>query len=115
MDADCDLLDLLVTGRLDETSAQVLAEKYRNAAFISTPRQLASVIDQIEFLAAVAQGKAPYVADQLGALAARLSGEQAAPIVVSDEESEARAAPPAPRKRTAGRTAKAEKAARRRS
>ena len=109
------MVDLLVTGRLDGASVQMLAGKYRNAAFISTPRQLASVIDQIEFLAAVAQGKAPYVADQLGALAARLSGEEAVPIVVPDEESEARAAPPAARRRTAAKTEKAERAVRRRT
>lgn len=93
VDADCDLLQSLVEGKLDDASADRLAEKYRNAAAISTPRQLASVVDQIEFLAAIAQARAPDVAERLRSLATRLSGEEAAPMVVFDEESVARAAP----------------------
>jgi tetratricopeptide (TPR) repeat protein len=111
VDADCDLLQLLVEGKLDDASSGRLAEKYRNAAAISTPRQLASVGDQIEFLAAIAQTRAPDVSDRLRSLATRLSGEEAAPMVVFDEESVARAAT---RKRKRAATSRAGSAAGRR-
>ena len=51
---DCDLLAALVEDRLDSGTVESLAGRYREARKLASRREFASVLDQIEFLAAMA-------------------------------------------------------------
>jgi pimeloyl-ACP methyl ester carboxylesterase/tetratricopeptide (TPR) repeat protein len=51
---DCDLLAVLVENRVDGGVAESLVGRYREARKLASRREFASVLDQIEFLAAMA-------------------------------------------------------------
>jgi hypothetical protein len=56
--ADCDLLEGLLKGNLDGR-LDALAARYLEARKLAYPREFASVVDQIDFLAAMAAGRTP--------------------------------------------------------
>jgi hypothetical protein len=74
---DCDLLAALVEDRLDSGAAESLAGRYREARKLASRREFASVLDQIEFLAAMATlAKKADLAQRLRMLLDRLGAEQ---------------------------------------
>jgi hypothetical protein len=74
---DCDLLAALVEERLDRSAAESLASRYREARKLASRREFASVLDQIEFLAAMATlAKKADLAQRLRMLLDRLGAEQ---------------------------------------
>ncbi|HYR03020.1 MAG TPA: CHAT domain-containing protein, partial [Syntrophobacteria bacterium] len=75
---DCDLLAALVEDRLDSGAAESLAGRYREARNLASRREFASVLDQIEFLAAMATlAKKADLAQRLRKLLDRVGEEQA--------------------------------------
>jgi tetratricopeptide (TPR) repeat protein len=71
MRVDFELLQALYEGAPSTRQINAIAEKYRDAARLGSPREFASVLDQIEFLTAMAGEQKP-IAKQLNALRRRL-------------------------------------------
>jgi tetratricopeptide (TPR) repeat protein len=75
---DCDLLAALGEDRLDSDAAESLASRYREARKLASRREFASVLDQIEFLAAMAtMAKKTDLGQRLRKLLDRVSEEPA--------------------------------------
>lgn len=71
MRIDAELLQALCQGELTARQVNLIAEKYRDAAKLGSPREYASVLDQIEFLIAMTGGQ-KQIAKHLNALRRKL-------------------------------------------
>jgi hypothetical protein len=71
MRVDAELLQTLSGGELGAKQINLIAEKYRDAAMLGSPREYASVLDQIDFLIVMA-GAQKQVAKDLSALRRKL-------------------------------------------
>jgi hypothetical protein len=75
---DCDLLGAVMEDRLDSGAVESLAGRYREAGKLASRREFALVLDQIEFLAAMAtKAKKADLGQRLGKLLARVNEEPA--------------------------------------
>jgi len=73
MRVDAELLQALSGGELGAKQINLIAEKYRDAAMLGSPREFASVLDQIDFLIVMA-GAQKQIAKDLSALRRKLDG-----------------------------------------
>jgi tetratricopeptide (TPR) repeat protein len=73
MRVDAELLQSLSGGELGAKQINLIAEKYRDAAMLGSPREYASVLDQIDFLIVMA-GTQKQVAKDLSTLRRKLDG-----------------------------------------
>jgi len=73
MRVDAELLQALSGGELGAKQINLIAEKYRDAAMLGSPREYASVLDQIDFLIVMA-GTQKQVAKDLSTLRRKLDG-----------------------------------------
>jgi len=71
MRVDFELLQALYEGEPSTKQINAIAEKYRDAAQLGSPREYASVLDQIEFLIAMT-GEQKHIAKQLNSLRRKL-------------------------------------------
>jgi hypothetical protein len=76
MRVDAELLQALSGGELGAKQINLIAEKYRDAAMLGSPREYASVLDQIDFLIVMA-GAQKQVAKDLSALRRKLDAATA--------------------------------------
>jgi tetratricopeptide (TPR) repeat protein/pimeloyl-ACP methyl ester carboxylesterase len=76
MRVDAELLQAFYEGELSARQVGLLAEKYRDAALLGSEREFASVLDQIDFLTAMA-GSRKQVAKTLRSLRRRLDAAAA--------------------------------------
>jgi hypothetical protein len=102
MAADCELLGFLEAGNFESTRIESLKDRYKNAELVSTPRQIASAIDQMDFLSRLAAaGRKPQIAEALAELRSRLSDPKRGGPAPDTPPPERAAA--APRKKAAAR------------
>jgi len=73
MRVDAELLQALCQGELSAKQINLIAEKYRDAALLGSPREYASVLDQLDFLIAMTGAQKPAAKD-LNALRRKLDG-----------------------------------------
>ncbi len=71
MRVDAELLQVLCQGELTARQTKLIADKYRDAALLGSPREFASVLDQIDFLIAMA-GARKQIAKDLNSLRRKL-------------------------------------------
>jgi len=83
MRVDAELLQALCEGASSTKQINLIAEKYRDASHLASPREYASVLDQIDFLIAMA-GSRKQVAKALTSLRRKLGADGARKEKISE-------------------------------